>query len=102
MTDAGLAHLVAHRQLKSLRLVGTKVTNAGMKHVARLRNLEELYLGDGSAVTDAGLPPLATLPRLKKIYIVNFDAGTNYLKLTEARPLILFDTVPDGDTDRPE
>jgi hypothetical protein len=86
ITDAGLIHLAGMRRLKELHLretsittleplraltsltfldvVGSPVTDAGLKPVAAFQNLEMLWLG-GTQVTDAGIAPIAALPRLK-------------------------------------
>ena len=46
MTDAGLKELAALKQLQSLDLIGcNKVTDAGLKELAALKQLQSLNLG---------------------------------------------------------
>ncbi len=58
VTDAGLKHLAGLKQLRTLYLDHTKVTDAGLKHLSGLRQLQWLHLGH-TQVTDAGLKHLA-------------------------------------------
>jgi internalin A len=58
ITDAGLAILVAKRpELNAIDVSGTQITNAGLKHLERLRYLVELNL-KGTRVTDSGVAGL--------------------------------------------
>ena len=54
LTDAGLAHLARARQLERLDLYGTKITDAGLARLAALPKLKDLNVG-GTQVTIAGL-----------------------------------------------
>ena len=56
VTDQRLEELVKFRHLRHLSLAGTQVTDAGMKHLAKLKNLQSLTLG--IKVTGAGLKEL--------------------------------------------
>jgi serine/threonine protein kinase len=66
--DADLQTLGAFKQLKSLYLVHTKVTDTGMRYVSGLSNLSSLTL-TGTGVTDAGLKWLTRLPRLRSLVL---------------------------------
>src|SRR4029453_1589699 len=90
ITDAALAFLRGHRQLKSLNLRGTdvtdtslayvatlpsltaldisftQITDVGMEHLAALSQIEELNLG-GNKISGVGLHVLKLLPRLRKL-----------------------------------
>ena len=68
ITDAGLKALDRMPNLQHLDLRGTAVGDAGVEALAPLRNLQTLGLY-GTAVTDAGLPPLQRLPSLKRVYV---------------------------------
>jgi Leucine-rich repeat (LRR) protein len=57
VTDAGLKELARLKQLQWLHLYQTKVTDAGLKELAALKNLHTLDLRD-TKVTDAGLKEL--------------------------------------------
>jgi hypothetical protein len=76
VTDAGLKHLAGLKQLRTLLLFGPEVTDAGLKHLAGLKQLRELDLS-GTKVTDAGLKHLARLKQLQEL-------GLGYTKVTDA------------------
>jgi hypothetical protein len=66
ITNKGLAELAgfALHELSTLNLEKTQVTDAGMKEVAKFKQLEKLYLRDTN-VTDEGLIELANLNQLE-------------------------------------
>jgi hypothetical protein len=66
VTDNGLRHLAVLQSLRELYLDGTAVTDAGMKRLVRLSNLEHLSLAE-TAVSDAGLAMVCRLPKLKTL-----------------------------------
>lgn len=68
VTDAGVAHLAALTNLRRLHLEKTAVTDAGLAHLKGLAGLEYLNLY-GTAVTDAGMANLAGLKNLKNLYL---------------------------------
>lgn len=91
VTDAGLAKVAAHRQLRRLSLARTSVGDAGLRHLGGLDHLEYLNLY-GTAVTDAGLKRLRGLSGLKKLYLWQTkvtDEGANQLR--EALPGVSID-----------
>jgi ankyrin repeat protein len=70
VTDRALERLAALTDLRRLNCGGTKhLTDAGMKHLARLPQLEELDLSDypGGQISDRGLEALRDLPELRRI-----------------------------------
>ena len=68
LSDAGLAHIGKLKNLQKLHLEQTKVTDAGLKQLRGLPYLEYLNLY-GTAVTDAGLNELASLKSLRTVYV---------------------------------
>ena len=68
VTDAGLAHVASMKNLSRLHLENTKITDAGLDHLKTLANLEYLNLY-GTQVTDAGIAKLAGLKNLKKLFV---------------------------------
>ncbi len=68
VTDAGLAHVAGMKNLTRLHLENTKVSDAGLEHLKALPNLEYLNLY-GTQVTDAGIQKLAGLKNLKKLFV---------------------------------
>ncbi len=59
-----MAHLAELAKLKVLKLDGTKIDDASLKHLARVSTLEELTVHT-TAVTPAGLAKLSALPNLQ-------------------------------------
>ena len=77
ISDAGLKHLAGLKNLTYLGLIGTKITDAGLKELVGLQNLEGIRFGN-TAVTDAGLKDLAKLKNLKIVGLLGTkvtDAG---------------------------
>ncbi len=69
ITDKGIASLVK-LPLERLFISRTKVTDAGMESVRKLRKLEELYCGN-NAVTDQGVANLKGMPYLKVLALAD-------------------------------
>jgi hypothetical protein len=76
INDNDLAALKPAHHLWNVNLSHTKITDAGLKHVASLPKLTLLSLDD-SLVTNAGLPTLKNCSELKSL-------GLSYSKVTEA------------------
>ncbi len=95
LTAAVLEHLAELRNLRTLYLHRTEITNDGMKCLREMTNLRKLYLGE-TAVGDAGLEHLMGLTNLEYLHLGNTKVsgeGTKYLKgLTNLKILHLFDT----------
>lgn len=68
ISDAALAQVAKLQNLQKLYLEQTSITDAGLKQLRGLANLEYLNLY-GTAITDAGLVDLASLKSLKTIYL---------------------------------
>jgi hypothetical protein len=87
VTDAGLAHLAALQELRQLDLSETNVTDAGLTHLANLRQLRWLLLGK-THVTDAGLAHLANLRELQTLDLYGTDVrGPGLTSLAGLREL---------------
>ena len=70
ITDAGLRKVAVHKeleQLKQLHLSKTKITDAGIFHVAKLKNLEILTLNGCDKITDTSLKYLRNRTNFKEI-----------------------------------
>ena len=96
-TDAGLAHLARLKNLKKLNIsYSGGVTDAGLAHLKVLANLETLTIGFCPKLTDAGLAHLQGLTKLEDLTLNGLlitDAGLANLKaLPELRRLDLRDT----------
>ena len=64
ITDAGLKEVAKLQQLERLGLSDNKITDAGLNEVAKLQNLEDLFLDD-TQITDEGLKEVAKLQKLE-------------------------------------
>ena len=95
ITDAGLVHVAKLRQLQGLMLSDAKITDAGLKHLAGLRNLENLFLR-GSDITGAGLVHLKRSTKLRMLYVqktaVNDDGLAHVAQFKNLRILRLTNT----------
>lgn len=67
-------------QIIWLKLGKTKVTDAGMKELSRLKHLSKLHL-EHTEVTDAGLASLVDLPYLEYINLVGTKVSDQGLKM---------------------
>src|SRR5262249_8706954 len=79
--DGILKDLLPLTEVDNLSLQGTKVTDAGLKHVAGFRKLHQLYLGQ-TAITDVGVKHLAPCEQLRHLGLENTrvtDAGIKAL-----------------------
>jgi hypothetical protein len=91
ITDAGVKHLARLRRLKKLELLrAPDLTDASLKHLAGLSDLEEINLA-GARITGSGFVDLAGLRQLTALVVPNAaldDAGlANLGRLTQLRQL---------------
>jgi internalin A len=95
-TNAGMKYLKGLTQLQSLHLSDTRVTDVGLAHVKGLTQLQSLDLG-GAEITDAGLVHLIGLTQLQSLSLAFTkvtDSGLARLKtLAKLQTLNLY-----GDT----
>ncbi len=68
VTDAGLKALAKCSNLRTLDLTGTAISSAGLASLAGLNKLEALNLTD-TAVDDAGMERLKALPSLRRKWL---------------------------------
>lgn len=73
ITDAGIAHVARLKDLRDLQLLGTSIGDDGVSHLTRLSRLEHLSLSS-KHMTGAGLESLGRLTRLQSL-LVNFSGG---------------------------
>lgn len=79
VSDAGLAHVAAMKNLTRLYLARTPVSDAGLAQLAGLTELQYLNLY-GTPVTDAGLAHLKPLAKLRQVYLWQTQVTTNGVK----------------------
>jgi internalin A len=68
ITDAGLKDIAKMQQLTDLSLNETKITDAGIKDIAKLQKLTYLNL-EFTEITDAGIKDIAKLRNLTTLYL---------------------------------
>ncbi|QRR02970.1 c-type cytochrome domain-containing protein [Dyadobacter sandarakinus] len=79
-SDAQAALLTAlAEQITWLKLGDTKITDQGLKEIAKLKNLSKLHL-EHTGVTDAGMASLRDLPYLEYMNVVDTKVGDEGLK----------------------
>ena len=66
VTDTSLAYVAQLPRLKSLDVSFTQISDVGLEHLASLTQLEELKIG-GNKISGVGLHALKLLPNLKKL-----------------------------------
>lgn len=67
--DEGLAELVAAASIERLVLQNTRLSNDGLRHLARLPALTDLRLKDNPQLDDACVRHLGALPRLTALQV---------------------------------
>jgi hypothetical protein len=67
LTDDEMAGIATLQTVNEMEIVATKLTDAGLASIAKLRNLEVLHLEGTAKMTDDGLKALATLPKLRHL-----------------------------------
>jgi len=81
LTDDEMAGIATLQTVNEMEIVATRLTDAGLASLARLRNLQVLHLDGTAMMTDEGLKALATLPRLRHLRLSGpfTDRGLAYL-----------------------
>ncbi len=82
LSDTGIESIATLPNLETLTLNGTKVSDKGMELLAEMKNLKVLWLS-GTPVSDAGLTHLGKLSKLEVIQLADTkitDAGITKLK----------------------
>jgi beta-lactamase regulating signal transducer with metallopeptidase domain/Leucine-rich repeat (LRR) protein len=92
LTDAGMVHVAACKNLERLSLSGN-IGEEGMQHIANLKKLTYLWISTNSKspLDDGGLALISTLPNLEELHVGGgeiSDAGVAHLaKLSKLRQL---------------
>ena len=102
VTDAALERVATVEHVTRLGIEGELVTDAGLRHLGRLTQLEELEVGGPkAAITDAGLEVLRQLPELKTFKSCwtpdITDAGVANLSFCDALEHVDLMGTPTGD-----
>ena len=67
LTDKDLAPLARLDCLEEVAISGAPITDAGLKHLANLKELRTLHLWETPGITDAGIAHLSTLTKLQTL-----------------------------------
>ena len=94
LTDAEMAGIATLQTVDEMEIVATKLTDAGLASIARLRNLKVLHLEGTAMMTDEGLKVLATLPKLRHLRLSGpfTDKGLAYLAAAPALKAMWLET----------
>tara|TARA_Y100001934_G_C12266065_1_gene732453 strand:+ start:247 stop:918 length:672 start_codon:yes stop_codon:yes gene_type:complete len=69
LTDLGADRIAKLKDLHSLNLVSTKITDAGLAYLSELPNLRKLELGKNKGITDAGIDHLLKIKSLEVVHL---------------------------------
>jgi hypothetical protein len=94
LTDAEMAGIATLPAVDEMEIVATKLTDAGLASIARLRNLKVLHLEGTAMMTDEGLRLLATLPQLRHLRLSGpfTDKGLAYLAAAPSLKVMWLET----------
>lgn len=98
LTDAGLKSVSGMANLTAFWVAGGGVTDAGVAHLAALKNLESLGFGVLPNVRGPGLAALAALPKLEGLTLTDTGVTDDGLKALAGLKQIKFLWLPRGST----
>lgn len=87
-TDAALQHLHCFPNLRVLLLSDTQVTDASMKYVGEMRQLESIYMWDAADVSDVGVKHLENLKNLRLLHLSTSRITDESLAVFATLPLL--------------
>ncbi|MGE5927479.1 MAG: hypothetical protein ACM357_09000 [Gemmatimonadota bacterium] len=87
VTDAGLRHLARLPRLRNLQLGGTPIGDAALEALGRVASLETLGLG-WTGVTDAGVVQLASCERLRVVDLSGTATGDGAVRALRGKPAL--------------
>jgi hypothetical protein len=92
VTNAGMAYLPKLTGLRNLRLASQfapRITDAGLPHIAAIKTLETLSIGETRLTWDGGLKHLKALPNLKRLELNQVEmSAADLTRLKAALPSI--------------
>lgn len=104
LNDAGLVHVAELKNVVALNLKGTKITDAGLKHLRESKSLRSLHL-EKTQISDAGIAHLSELTELEYLNLYETkitDKALGHLsKMKKLRRLFVWKTkVTTGQADK--
>ncbi len=87
--ETGVKHLGHMSNLESLKVRAGKLSTDDCKALAKLTNLQKLYLESNCDVTDEGLESLKGLTKLRELWLTGFGkpVGAGFVHLAELKQL---------------
>jgi len=98
ITDEALVHIGKLTKLQELVLWDAPITDAGLKHLAPLKDLRNLDLAFATKITTAALADIAQFPKLERLNLAGTktDDVSALSKLTTLQELRLGKLTPKG------
>jgi len=78
VTDKGIEHIAKHRNIEQLFLSYTGLTDEGMKHIHSLKSLQRAWF-EGTKITDASMAGFRLMPNIREIGIAYTPVTTEGL-----------------------
>lgn len=85
VTDAGLVHLKRLKNLETLNIIDRFITDEGLVHVAQIKTLTDLWI-QLCPVTDAGLATISSLPALRHVHLSGIEMTADGLRYLSKLP----------------
>jgi hypothetical protein len=86
VTDDGLRHLARMPQLEHLDLSGCSVTDRGLEVLSRLPNLKSFKMVHSGGVSDAGLAALGSCMKLERVNLMGTPTGDGIVRALAGKP----------------
>ena len=87
ITDAGVEHLAQLRSLEALSLTDTQITDVSLQHLSQIASLKGLGLV-GTPITNEGLKHLEALPSLKTLVLNRTDIDDGAVEYLRSFPAL--------------
>ncbi len=87
ITDAGIRHIAKHRNIRSLFLSYTQLTDEGMKELQSLQHLKRFWF-EGTKVTNASMAGFRTMPNIGEVGLAYTEVSSEgFMQLNGIRTL---------------
>jgi hypothetical protein len=88
VTDAGLKHLAKMPRLERLNLSGCDITDEGLSVLGSLPALRDFSLYHHQGISDAGLAHLAACERLERVVLLGSNSGDGAIRALAGKPAL--------------
>lgn len=86
VTDAGLRHLARLQRLERLDLSGCGITDQGLRVLRHLPQLREFHMHHHAGISDEGLANLALCERLERVDLLGSNTGDGVIRALTGKP----------------